>query len=449
MKKFLSVIAAFALCLIFAAGCGDYSNQTGINRPIGGGNQGGETPGPDETAFKASLVLNGEKYVPDYELKALWSDGISYKEAVFGADGIAKTGGLDGEYRVTLSGLIDDYTYNPNIYYANNDKRDVQIELFELGTTSKMGKGNGTRYNEHVINYDGYYRATFTTEKQAKDGIYFLYKPLSIGKYSVESIIDVTANDVNPILDIYVGTFAWSPNEPDEARDEGGSSSNFTKNFRYDVELKSVGNVYRFAVRFNSRGDISLPVNIDFYVKYEGETDPDNPNADTELITDFDDFDEVASKVPADQWTGGSKTWKYAYVAKGGKKYLYGDRFGFNEADGLWHVLNEDGTFGAVLLAKINKDSEVLATESGQGFLDGYVRCGNLNGKNYERFVQTYAGHTDPTYGSFPVTQRVKEFLQDYAVAQRYFMDGRGWAEGQGYMSEEEDQWLFNCGYLA
>ena len=54
------------------------------------------------------------------------------------------------------------------------------------------------------------------------------------------------------------------------------------------------------------------------------------------------------------------------------------------------------------------------------------------------------------TDGAYPVTKEMQEFLQKFAVAQRYFMDGNGWAET--YLQptidcKEEDQWLFACGY--
>ena len=52
--------------------------------------------------------------------------------------------------------------------------------------------------------------------------------------------------------------------------------------------------------------------------------------------------------------------------------------------------------------------------------------------------------------GVTPVTQELQEFLQKYAVSQRLFMDGNGYAETSvdpTYEATEEDQWLFACGY--
>ena len=39
------------------------------------------------------------------------------------------------------------------------------------------------------------------------------------------------------------------------------------------------------------------------------------------------------------------------------------------------------------------------------------------------------------------------EFLQKFAITQRYFADGDGWAERSGIDAYEDSQWLFACGY--
>lgn len=68
-----------------------------------------------------------------------------------------------------------------------------------------------------------------------------------------------------------------------------------------------------------------------------------------------------------------------------------------------------------------------------------------------EELFQTF-GYADVAVGDgvFPVTQEMQLFLQQFAISQRYFMDGNGWAET--YLSPtidcaEADQWLFGCVY--
>lgn len=68
-----------------------------------------------------------------------------------------------------------------------------------------------------------------------------------------------------------------------------------------------------------------------------------------------------------------------------------------------------------------------------------------------EEVFQTF-GYADVAVGDgvFPVTQEMQLFLQQFAISQRYFMDGNGWAEL--YLQPtidcaEADQWLFGCVY--
>ena len=54
--------------------------------------------------------------------------------------------------------------------------------------------------------------------------------------------------------------------------------------------------------------------------------------------------------------------------------------------------------------------------------------------------------------GVAPVTEELADFLQKFAIAQRYFADGDGWVESNGSTNinaYEDSQWLFACGYYA
>ena len=68
-----------------------------------------------------------------------------------------------------------------------------------------------------------------------------------------------------------------------------------------------------------------------------------------------------------------------------------------------------------------------------------------------EELFQTF-GYADVAMGDgvFPMTKELQIFLQQFAISQRYFMDGNGWAET--YLQPtidcaEADQWLFGCVY--
>ena len=50
------------------------------------------------------------------------------------------------------------------------------------------------------------------------------------------------------------------------------------------------------------------------------------------------------------------------------------------------------------------------------------------------------------------MTQELKDFLQKLSVAQRYVFDGMGIVDGHDSVkvsSNDEDQWMFACGYYA
>ena len=52
--------------------------------------------------------------------------------------------------------------------------------------------------------------------------------------------------------------------------------------------------------------------------------------------------------------------------------------------------------------------------------------------------------------GVVPVTAELRDFLQGFAVTQRYFADGGGWVESSSKYpidAYEDSQWLFACGY--
>ena len=164
MKKIsliiLSLICAAAFC--FTA-CGTYTPPS--TPPPDKPNTPGDTPGGDEeeeNLFKTTLVCNGAKFIPQIEMSAQWSDGIGFYTAEFDGDGVATKSGLDGDYTVTLTNLPDGYTYNPNIYQADNDNREVEIELYPLIPTT----GTGTDKYNNIINISqlGAYRVTFTEE---------------------------------------------------------------------------------------------------------------------------------------------------------------------------------------------------------------------------------------------------------------------------------------------
>ena len=69
----------------------------------------------DENPFTVTLTVNGEVYIPSEEnpISVQWNDGYSIHTAPIGQDGVARVGGLDGDYRIRLTAIPEGYTYNP------------------------------------------------------------------------------------------------------------------------------------------------------------------------------------------------------------------------------------------------------------------------------------------------------------------------------------------------
>ena len=443
MKKILATILA-GLMLFALAGCGKYAP------PDPGTNGGTDVPAepddpnvpenpdePQEGAFTVKLVYNDQPFQPEETVYAIWTNGTQLFRASFGADGVARSEEPDGPYRVTLSAAPEGYTYNPNIYTAANNRKSVTIEIYKLIKTT--GKGDDL-YNSIDILALGTYRATFTKPDQQ---IYFQYKPRRPGRYSVESIMDTSANEINPLADIYTSNAQFK--QFLYTQDGGATSSSFTKNFRFEItfNLDEIGGAFAFGIRLKTRVN-NFTCNIDFTLKSKGAYDRDDavyvPVAQTETLT----------KAPNESGT-------FRYVAHFSPiKLLDGKRVRYNEETRYYEYLADEaaGTY-KTMYAVIKKDSEVLETESHSGFLDGLVRL-KLQGegglfKDYYSMINAYAAMCNDA-GAYPVTEELRQFLQDYSVSQRLFRDGDGIAEetGSGYGPEysaaEADQWMFNCG---
>ncbi|MBQ8440215.1 MAG: hypothetical protein IJX19_06110, partial [Clostridia bacterium] len=146
MKKsvktvFLLLLLALSLVL---TSCGEYSPAKGGDQKNpsqdAGGNGGGDDTVDEKDLFTVSLSYNGAPYVPsaDTPISVQWNDGFSVHKADM-EQGVAKVGGLDGDYQVTLSAVPEGYAYDPSAYIATNTNRNLVIELYKI--TEGSGKG--------------------------------------------------------------------------------------------------------------------------------------------------------------------------------------------------------------------------------------------------------------------------------------------------------------------
>ena len=509
MKKYngiLRITAIIVAMTLLLCSCGVY------NPPVGGGsangssgtnNGGTEIELPDnlkEDTFTVSLYYNGVKYVPraDEEIFAQWTDGFSVFSAKIESDGFARVSGLDGDYKVTISAPPESYSYNPNIYVATNDSKHIAIDL--IAYTELDGKGTGI-YTSLDLTKSGVYRLQFDS---ADEEVFIQFRPRTSGTYSIETWADTVANAINPKADVYNGSMAYKYYS--RTLNDGGASSSYTKNIKYEVSVDKaeVGNVFTIALKLYSR-DGSYPKHVDFALTLDGEFSRDwissvfvYPTEDLDSMKVVD-YDKKQYKIV------GAETNRDGNVIFDSTMYKLWSR----EAggDGYYHLYDENvyasnGGFGPILYAYIssacryidrsfstieyagNKNLTLASgTENYKLFIEGYnaivstadsyyfctsecpcLKSGKCDGactlecaecKPECRKLPSDAigmlGYADVcnSDGLCPVTEELRDFLQKYSTSQMLFCDGSGFVERSGVYALEEDQWLFACAYYV
>ena len=166
MKKIIALCLGVLLSLATLCAC---AVQTGGgNSDRNSGSYSAEIPDSDngnseeddadnvlnETSYTVTLSLDDKQFIPSGTgTYAQWTkitetgDITGFKTATFNENGVAFANGLDGEYRVTLGNLPDGYSYNPNLYVASGNSRNIVVELYPIiKTTAK-----GTDFYDDVI----------------------------------------------------------------------------------------------------------------------------------------------------------------------------------------------------------------------------------------------------------------------------------------------------------
>ena len=516
MKNLIALLLLISMLFSFVA-CGEYNppvdnTPTDSEQDDNGGSNNNDSQGGTAQrgeVFTATVTLNGKVYTPptvnddSLALKVRWTDGKSYQTVNLGADGKAECYGLDGEYSVTLINLPDGYTYNPNVYTATNDNRDVVIELLPI--TATRGDGSDPYKCIHLSG-TGVYRAKVTHNGQE---IFYEFEPTRAGTYRIESMVDISAGMYDPVIDVYSGSSQFKIR--DKRIDGGGASGGYTTNFKYVVNIdeKFIGNVFTFAIMLEGK-DATYPTYVDFIISYEGGYNYDFITSDfvyPEFISKGFNYSDYASYLADDRAKYGDSDFKIASVKIDGKNVFDQQYFRLNEEDGYYHVYDEEkyaqyGGWGPVLYANItiptffidspfntieyagNKNLTISnGTENYKLFIEGYSAlvgdnvwyfcistcpCRETNGgccpiENRCTKCTSDCRHIPAKYvgqrgyadiaieGRCPVTAELKDFLQKYAVSQKLFSDGNGWAEHSSprYDAYEDSMWLFACGYYT
>lgn len=507
MMKKTAISVLLALLFLFLFSCGTYKPALNSSDP----NKNSSFIQPDldddpTNDFTVTLRLNGELYVPEVLINVYWRDGYNIHIASVDDKGVATIDGLDGDYRVTLSAVPNGCAYDPNAYTATNDNRNIFVDLYTLN----MVNGSGTElYSCYRMSGTGVYA---TTIAKPGDRAYFEFAPQTSGTYTVESWVDVNDDGVNPIAIAYYGTsgFKHSPYTVKET----GVCGSYTRNFVHTIEIASQmissggggSQTFTFAVTAETKSGV-YPVTVAFAIKRNGDFDLNGsertmilPKADLSHF-DFDAFNALAGGtiVGAETLYPGTTNsymfdednYKLWEISKGG--------------DGVYHVYDkqkypETNGYGPVLVAYISAPCRFLDSP-----LTNIEDVGNsaltVNGTdNHKLFIEGWKSLADKGYycvsncpchedgsiraclpgcercnkacqpcpaeqmgqegyaawcnddGVAPVTEELAKFLQDFSITQRYFADGDGWVENNGFLNidaYEDSQWLFACGYYA
>ena len=472
MKKLLTILLSLIMLVAFA-GCGFYTPPIGITKPgntTGGGhNKNPEEGGDDEDGdgddepeeglvFRVQLVSGGKAYTPKSgeEITVIWSGNGGFYQTVADKNGVAKCNELDGEYHVTLEGVPEGYTYDPNGYMTDNDTPHIEVELLKiLATYDISGRNPGTgKYQGEAggpINFrrSGTYRVILDSASRKGE---FEFEPAEPGMYAIDSWVDVTENMVNPTMEVYSGNKMFKNDAATTLYDGGGISSTFTKNFHFYVELGAqyVGNGYCFKLYASSQK--GYPVSVDFTLKYLGDyVEPPEEGYIPSVV-----------KGPFKKETPAG-TFRYLYKDNAAR-IQDTKRVGLG-SDGFYYIKDAAGNLTSTkLFCKINRNSEVIVAQSMGQIIDKgftwHVNNGGLirlvmEGIGYYNMIDEYAKYCNAD-GVTPVTEELKDFFHKYAVYQDLFMDGKGSAETPapednfyGIQAAEDSMWLFNCGYYA
>ncbi len=411
-KKILTFL--LALCAILALASCDGTLIEGV--PNGGGEHREDTSQKEEDTmppvgeldddpsndFTVTLTADGQPYSPRIDdMYVYWTDGFSKHAALVDENGVARIDGLDGDYRVTLSEVPNEYTYNPNGYTATNDDRNLTLELYSLNRLT--GKGDNV-YSPRRFTKTGVYSVELDGPD---DAIYFCYAPDGSGTYSIESWVDVTKDAVNPYVEVYHGSFAWVDVENSFTIEDGGPVGSYTSNFVYHVQIAdqnisdSGQAVYTFALKADSKTG-QYPVTVTFAVKYNGTFELEIPGRVTGVAVPKYDF----SKFELSEHEYGTAA-KPAYYQSGGTKIFDENRFKLYPAseggDDFYHLYDEEkyasnGGYGPILYAYITKTIPEFQTFIDSAFIDmdniEETRPSSriaVGGIDYKHFIEGYS----------------------------------------------------------
>ncbi|MBQ9714439.1 MAG: hypothetical protein IJV83_03870 [Clostridia bacterium] len=499
-RRFLSGL--LAVFLLFGVACGEKEEKTDSQSTSSEESFSGEQSdvGSSETdvseeekdgVFTVKLIYNGEPFLETSGIEVQWSDGTKRARAVFEEDGKARMTGLDGDYAVTLYNLPEGYVYDPNVHMATNDDEDISIEIFDL---LRSGDGDGVdEYNCIPLNKIGAYAVEIDSKTKK---IFYQFRPRTSGTYTIQTIVDVTENVINPKFAVYNGA---SPGAMyfSHYLEDGGATGLYTRNPKYSVNVSSdnigdngQGVVYTFSVSAEHKYN-EYPVTVYLLLT---RTDYTPTRTEKKIVGIEDGYQQKLANIGYITNEAYGLTGKTCIdqleepLAGSTDSYQYiGELYELCEEDGFYHIkespdaevsVNDPILFARISVAHrffqaavppsfvdveaVSGTAELLVssgTEWYKLFIEGYASCerqGVVGIKGVPECVgkKGLYDYISNSYGVYPVTEEVQMFLQKFAEKSAYFRDGEGYAEtwtdpstGQAHRiyADEDEQWLFAC----
>lgn len=480
MKKLIPLLSVilFTFFCLFGCNLGSYRDNPVSDNKNDAQNGNISDSEQSEERYTVTVYYNNAVFKTNDEITVVWQgeDGSVLKK--LNPDGTADAGVLDGDYSIYLLGLPDKYSYNPNIYKATDSKRHVDIFLVSL---RKPLRGDGGIHASSpnmavyqgggcfVINKQGAYRV------QCKKGqfYYFEYEPTDPGIYYIRSWANVYEDEVNPILQVWEGNvgFKWLG----ETIDGGGDSlkDGYTKNFRYvfKVPQSELRNTYTFGVSAESKTE-QYPVTVEFEIicvkDYIAGYEINNPPVQATEIDKIETTPETsANYIYADEGTKLFNSKGYRYDEQGNVTATY-DRIKYDEENGVYRIYDEEkysstGGYGPYLCCELQKEIPCYSTTTlyeanfvglGDNYLKLFIWDEELEDYiyiDYTDFIRVDYASKCNSAGVCYVTKELKEFLQLFAINHTLWTDGvnapAGSPEDNGYDANQDDLWLFACGY--
>jgi hypothetical protein len=422
-------------------------------------------------------------------------------------NGVARIDGLDGDYRVTLSAPPHGYAYDPNSYEATNFNRNIVLDLYDLNTVS----GGGTDlYGCYALATTGIYSVKINKPGELVyfefapqlNGTYTVESWASIADDEINPLATAYYGG---------SSYKHSPYEVKDEGAVGSFTRNFVHTVKIADEMISGGGsqTFTFALSAESKSG-NYPIIYSFAIKRDGGFDLEHAARTMMPVTadmshfDFDAFHALAGgKIQGAETLfkdkdGNEKPGAYVFEEEGNYKLWKISEGG----DGVYHVYDkekypETNGYGPILVAYITEpcrfvDAAFTKIES----FGNKALTVNGGTENYKQFIEGWESLASQGYyclndcpchkaedvnkacppgcagcklnctpcpedmmgkegyaawcnadGVAPVTEELADFLQKFAISQRYFADGDGWAEQRGIYAYEDSQWLFACGY--